>query len=898
MERGTSTVGPKKPDTGFWPPETEEKAQKLWTARTPSGRLPANLTKIPNEALTAEYAQLIRAHQPDADLAAGGKRLYGSLDYADTRSSEPHTGDVGMVHTDASAKAAGRTTQRIKAIERVEAEITRRGLDPFEYLHSGIGLEPSVRQRIADVFKSALSDPFPALRRSDPEFAGAADAAIASRNRAGIFARTEAPAADEGLSAQEATDLSKLQIVNRLKNITPSKSEPTGAAAMREATIAKYEKDLPPDLLDRPHVQDALARRQALYKETVEPEAIAGNVPEDIFSDSPTGHIKLLPTAKAGETAPQAAANIGARQVGATKTARAAQPAAGTGLDYETDYRKLLEHDARDKFTAAATNRLYRMAADRGQELAPGDPVPEGMTRVTIRDPADIIDDPQGRKFTVALPKEAAQAILHVQKELSRVGPTTPAGEFAEKASNIGGRAVLALNPGALVSHSRNLAAQLASIPEPGVKGAAKAFSSLVPGAKQVRGFTEMLATDMKTSAAKAAKATLAEYGALRPVEQGLSKVEEALERAGQKTGITVFGNEGLDETARVGMALKYLQWKPDAPPYEVARFVSRIAGNYTRGLGGAMVDWLQTNRLAMFARIETAKLGLGARTLVGQSGIPVKGVGPKVEMFAKQLMQGPIGTRLGQAGVAAVLGEVLGRKLAKNAPGHESDVPVGSKDKEGRDLYVRGKFLNPTDAAATEDLGVDAAMRGDWLGFRRALENTALRAGGSHPFVKGAAALAGKETQVDREGNLYSVGHPTVSGRPDPKDVARALVSMTSAAPLVRPRVGNPGMPEPVSRALSFVGANVTAAAKPGAAITMERGDIKRVLSDRESQIFQEKDPVQRQSIVKAAQQEFRDAGIATDPEVLKGIARLRRALNRAQVSRPQQPVRRGPTP
>lgn len=122
-----------------WTPPDQAEAPGL---RTPSGRLPANLQKAPVEHLGAELLKLSEANGQDAGIRDGAKRIFGNLDYSGDPSGGAHMGDVGMAATPASMQAGGRITNRAKSIAKIEAELTRRGVDPGTAMHDAYASEP------------------------------------------------------------------------------------------------------------------------------------------------------------------------------------------------------------------------------------------------------------------------------------------------------------------------------------------------------------------------------------------------------------------------------------------------------------------------------------------------------------------------------------------------------------------------------------------------------------------------------------------------------------------------------------------------------------------------------------------------------------------------------------
>lgn len=894
-------------------------------------------------ALGASDAVLLVPEQVAGMSGQALRALYGQLETQLGGSLGYDVLDVGVVHHDAtglprviSRTQIGTYAQRPRPEDdaRLPRRLFERPADAYGAGDSGAGggepptaaggaglggddLVPrgagvvqkaqSFLRQAADFWATAWHDPIAAGRRLDPEYAELGDKALAAKPFAGHFARTMAHWTDEGLTPDEATTLSRVQVINRLQEINERERqgqlefipEDAGEAWQRERTIRRYEALVPPGFLDRPNIQQALARRMQVYRDVMEPAAIEGNVDPAKFSRSTTGHIKLIPLAT--RAAIEGGELLGEQHGARTKTARAAQHAKGTALDYELDWQTLLASDARDKFQAAATNRFLRGTHARGREIPPGAVTRPGEIRVTFPDPANVIPD-QGPKITVGLPKPLGQAFGHVDKKLARKGaPTSDLGALARAVDNVAGRMVFTLNPAALLSHARNMSAALASVPEAGPWGWLKAATGLGPGAKQLRGLSELMVLDLRTPEARGVKMRLASVGALRPLESSYAFLEGKLARAkadfatrvrnrlspgqlAQVQKLSVFGENGIDERARVGLALKYLKQAPTATDAELGHYVNRLAANYTRGLGGVAIDGLQSAKLSMFARIQTAKLGLGARTALGHSLLPSHSAPQAAELWVKQLMLGPWGNKAGLAAVIAAASLLLAKHLTQ-APGKENDIPTGQVDDQGREIYISGRFLTPTDEV-TQDLGLDQLASGDTRGAIQNVKNTALRIGFSHPIGRTVfAAASGAEPRVDRQGHVIPLGPPNLSGLPKLKAIAKVGTGLTAAAPFGPDVTRNPGLPPAIGKTLSYLGANVTTAAQPAAEgrTRMDRADETAWQDGVIQRIFREADHDKRQAIMDDAMNEARDAGF-TGPKI-RGT--LTKAVNRAGIDR-----------
>ncbi len=776
----------------------------------------------------------------------------------------------------------------------------------------GRGVVPAVQtalRRAADFYAAAFHDPYAPARRLDPAYAELADKALAAKPFAGHFARTMAHWTDEHLTPAEAETLSRVQIIGRLEDINDREDQgqlsfvpqDVGERAQRDATIARYTDMVPEGFLNDKRIQDALRRRMQVYRDALEPAAIEGNVSPASFSASPTGHIKLIPIRPKGEPS-AATAEV---ETPGTKTAQAAKTAKGTAIDYVTDWETVLGSDARDKFQAAATNRWLRGTAERGRDLEPGEQLDDDEMRLSFRDPANVIAD-HGPRIHVAIKKPLGQAFGHVDKALAPKGaPTNDVAAVARVVDNVAGQVMFTMNPAALISHARNMANALGSAPEAGPLGWLKAAAGLVPGGKLFRGLGEIAALDMRAPEARAIRMRLAEVGGLRPVELAYGGLGEAfakakkdfLKRAGDKLPppvrqqlekLSVFGENGIDERVRVGLAMKYLAQKSDASDSELGQYVNRLAANYTRGLGGVVVDAFQHAKLSMFMRIETAKLGLGARTMLGRSLLPSGSPAEAAELWVKQLMLSAWGAKLGTAAVIAAASMLLARKLVQ-APGKENDIPTGQQDAQGRDIYISGRFLSPSDAV-TQDLGMDAAARGDVKGARQALTNTALRLTTSHPIARlGFAGVFNATPNVDREGKLRPIGTTTLSGTPRLKTMAKAATDITAFSPFTREQPVN-ATDSPAGKAAAYAGMNVRSTARAPALVTqgLARQDVSAWLDDMTKTIGQASTPAARAQALKDALEEMQRAG-AKDPALAdallrsRAIAKLQRAAGRA---------------
>jgi hypothetical protein len=127
----------------------------------------------------------------------------------------------------------------------------------------------SLLERASDFYAAGFHDPLELARRSDPDYAELGDKALAARSHGGHLARNTATWTDEHLTPDEAIALSRVQIVNRLKEIDDREDagridlipDNSGERAQRTATINRYTAMIPPGFLQQPNVQEALRRQ-------------------------------------------------------------------------------------------------------------------------------------------------------------------------------------------------------------------------------------------------------------------------------------------------------------------------------------------------------------------------------------------------------------------------------------------------------------------------------------------------------------------------------------------------------------------------------------------------------------------------------------------------------------
>jgi hypothetical protein len=109
-------------------------------ARTKSGGLRDNLSKVATEGLVDEYARLLEANSTDSGQAAGVLVHDENFHYTD---------DAGhrLVGNEHSMRAAGRMASRAKSIAKLEAELERRGVENVDDLFARLMMqEPAVEE--------------------------------------------------------------------------------------------------------------------------------------------------------------------------------------------------------------------------------------------------------------------------------------------------------------------------------------------------------------------------------------------------------------------------------------------------------------------------------------------------------------------------------------------------------------------------------------------------------------------------------------------------------------------------------------------------------------------------------------------------------------------------------
>lgn len=391
----------------------------------------------------------------------------------------------------------------------------------------------------------------------------------------------------------------------------------------------------------------------------------------------------------------------------------------GTARAYATDYRRIVETDARDKAVKAARNGVYRAVAQVGRPLGEGEAPAIGKSVLVFDDRGGLVTGDVGvQRFEVS-PK-VAKAVKRFHAELQGP-PATSAGAAWRRFTGGLTRAQLAGMPVEATSHANTLASIVASVP--GEQDATGKALAVVPaiGAKAAT-VREMLGLDFQEPATRALEHRLADIGALR-VEQPHGGVLN-------KAHHWLFGPEGVDVRGRLVLARRYLARDPQATDEALREFVTSKLGNYVRENSGALVNGLQDTGLSTFARFQAARIPSSIRATFGASGLPASSTAQRAGDVANTLWRGPLGYL---AGAELVNRLMTGHGTRDNERGHALDVQMGWG---GRGLYlVNGTPQRLTEAEA-RDLGDNARP----LFIPGATSNpvvaTGLRATGARDFL------------------------------------------------------------------------------------------------------------------------------------------------------------------
>jgi hypothetical protein len=717
-------------------------------------------------------------------------------------------------------------------------------------------LSSAARQKLVDIKNTALHSPFDPIREQYPDLTAAAEAALSARDNATHIGQVQTKWVTEGQTPKDQQAFVRQLQADRLNHL--AQQDPAIAQNPQFVkNLAQIQSEIPEGFAESDAFKTMAAKHQSQILSQTEPAAANAGLAPDRFANLPNGYLRLIGSQNAPEgTYAEDVGGTGAPALKSTKTTTAATPATGTADAYSPSYSEAVTKDAQDKIVKSAQNRVFQEVAKIGTPIDPKAVPPNGMTKIMFNDKAQVIDDPSDAKITLAVPRQVAMAMQHVQKTLSDVGPTTEAGMAAKAISKVGATMALTANPAAATTHMNTLANVVGSVPEEG-----KPLNNLVgvaPFGTTAKGIADIASVDRTNPETRALEARLSRIGALRPESTppspseatALTKFGDALKRelptfSKLNPHDLLFGENGVDKRARLALAQKYIDtYKArfdgaDPPDAQLRQFVVRGAGDYVKGAGGALIEHLQEAQMSLFAKMGIARLSNAGRKLIGDSGLPAATTAQAIGDRAATLTRGVGGAAVG----LTLLNQLLaGHPSTENEPGHDSDLQI-STDKDGKPVYLRGGVMYPLTSTAIKALGVGSLMHGDVKGAARDIVNTGAGLATSAPMLKGLIEGAtGRQPYFDRQGNMAQVGHPDLNGTADVKDrVATALKGMTSVGQAMGDEgpTKNPGIPAPINKILGYVAPQLTSTATPGGADRIAKQDTKAFMDDRVSQIY-----------------------------------------------------------
>lgn len=473
--------------------------------------------------------------------------------------------------------------------------------------------------------------------------------------------------------------------------------------------------------------------------------------------------------AREGPLQPDAGGSIAgptstAKRVGVTGSAQMAE---GTAESYITDYRRIIEQDARDKSVKAARNAVYGEVAKIGRPLAAGELPTPGKAALSFDDAKGLTTGDAGtQRFEVS--KDVSHAVNRFHDGLTQ-STSTDAGKWYQKLRGALTKAQIAGMPVEATSHANTLASIVASVP--GEANAIGTGLSLVPGGgAKASAIRELYATDFADPETHALRNRLADIGALR--------IEEPHEGLVNAAHNWLFGPTGVDVRGRLALARKYLDVQPDASDPALREFLTSKLGNYIKANSGALPNALQDAGVSAFARFQAARIPSSIRSTFGASGLPGEGMA-KAKDVAETLYRGPIGTLIGGALINRILS---GHNSTENERGHSMDVQLGYGGKgaylvngslkrltddeakelgsDARPIYLPGSTLNPVLSTGLRASGMRAIVASDRQGpgkladASRDIANTAL--GVMSPFWRAASVVAtGRTPYLSADGSF-----------------------------------------------------------------------------------------------------------------------------------------------
>lgn len=614
------------------------------------------------------------------------------------------------------------TTPSLPHVETM-TETTLRG--PQER-NLGFALADKTRANIRNAYRSAIVTPYAEIEREAPDLANALLSAGASRSRAQHISQTRMGRVMAGLSDEQRSQFGTQLVhdnliaeADRKGAAASAATDPAEAATLAQAAqnFADHATRLAPRLVagidQQPWFQRALTQYKTDIEGPLTKDAMASGVDPRSLRQPQSAYVRLASDARlddaeirraldvAGVADPAdlqqrpallrkligenpalsryfaqhaqgprqgpLAANAGyggdvpfvpPKRVGVTGSSKMAQ---GTAQDYATDLSRIVDFDARDKAVKASKNQIWQEVAKTGRQLDAGEAPGIGKTVVAFDDAKGLVTGDQGSiRFEVSPTVRAA-----IEKYVRGMEPRSTSG--FQKLSDLATRAQIAGMPVEATSHALRETALAAAVP--GEKDMVGKLLATIPGVgSKAATVREMLTMDLKDPDIQSLENRLADIGALR--------VEDHRSGLVNQSHNFLFGERGIDKRARLVLARKLLQRKPDASDAALREFINSQVGNYNAQNAGSLPNTLaKATFISPFARFQTARIPTSIKRTVGVSDLPTTGVLQKMGDVANTLYRGPIGYAI--AATAANYG-LSHHSPADNEAGHQLDVNTG----------------------------------------------------------------------------------------------------------------------------------------------------------------------------------------------------------------------------
>lgn len=218
----------------------------------------------------------------------------------------------------------------------------------------------------------------------------------------------------------------------------------------------------------------------------------------------------------------------------------------------------------------------------------------------------------------------------------------------------------------------------------------------------------------------------------------------------------------------------------------ELREFMTQF-GQFNTNIQTRIVQWARKTRLNPFAGSQGGFRAAEFETFFGFDRLPKQGVPPKLRAwYSAQVIYG------GWLGYMTML--TLGNKALsgkwpwENQEGHEFDLDIGLRDKDGAPTYISGNLLEPSFMRGARQVGVKALFdeRGgrtitdraaNWVASGRAGQEVFSFVAGGPPVQSAMIAATGHAPYLTGEGKMLRVAPKRGSAK------SQALQNLTTAA-------------------------------------------------------------------------------------------------------------------